>query len=227
MVNLGHRIILLPRPSVILTKLSSFILLFRPQAQKRKSSLFLSKMMMIRYIKFSFLPISGGSSSGRIGTFQSTDLAGTSVSPAVPAVVHQTLETVQQALRTMSSPQTHERSCHGQAVHYRSTDLIVQTCPEDLRKRNEWLDNIEDALVTRSSGIRWKERQVSLNCVPDGQPWTQDNIVNRTLLMLTTLSRFILLLRPQAQTQKGLLFPSMLMMVRYIKFPFLTMFGFL
>ena len=75
-----------------------------------------------------------GGSSGRIGTFQPTDLAGTSVSPAV---VHQTLQTVQQALRTMSSPQTHERSCHGQAVHYRSTDLVIQTCPEDLRKRNE------------------------------------------------------------------------------------------
>ena len=113
---------------------------------------------------------SGGSFSGRIGTFQSIDLAGASVSPAV---VHQTLQTVQQALRTMSSPQTHERSCHGQAVHYRSTDLVIQTCPEDLRKRKEWLDNIEDALVTRSSGIRWKERQVSLCCVPDGQPWTQ------------------------------------------------------
>ena len=119
---------------------------------------------------------SGGSSSGRIGTFPATELAGNNVSSSL---IHQTLETVQQALHTMSSPQrgSHERSSHGQAVHYSSHELTIQTCPEDLRKRNVWLENIQDSLIVRGSGIRWKERQVSLRCVPDGQPWTEGNVV--------------------------------------------------
>ena len=122
---------------------------------------------------------SGGSSSGRIGTFPATELAGNNVSSSL---IHQTLETVQQALHTMSSPQrgSQERSFHGQAVHYSSHELTIQTCPEDLRKRNVWLENIQDSLIVRGSGIRWKERQVSLRCVPDGQPWTVGNVVEMT-----------------------------------------------
>ena len=149
---------------------------------------------------------SGGSSSGRIGTFQATDLAGNTVSPAI---IHQTLETVQQALHTMSSPQrdSHERSFHGQAVHYRSTDLVIQTCPEELRKRNDWLENIEDALISRSSGIRWKERQVSLRCVPDGQPWKEGNIVERTFRNVNQIVQFHLAFKATGSDMKRITIP--------------------
>ena len=77
--------------------------------------------------QFSTPGASGGSSSGRIGTFPATELAGNNVSSSL---IHQTLETVQQALHTMSSPQrgSHERSFHGQAVHYSSHELTIQTC---------------------------------------------------------------------------------------------------
>ena len=85
--------------------------------------------------------------------------------------------------------------------------MVVQTCPEDLRKRNKWLDSIEDALVTRSSGIRWKERQVSLHCVPDGQPWTEDNIDNRTFSNVNQIVQFHLAFKATGSDMKRTTIP--------------------